>query len=57
MLRFGRVALVVVAITVMTMAIYWWVRLRRIPTLRFTFVLGKGATLDLDWLELRPRGE
>ena len=57
MLRFGRVALVVVAITMMTMAIYWWVRLRRIPTLRFTFVLGKGATLDLDWLELRPRGE
>ncbi len=52
--RFGRVALVVVAITLMTMAIYWWVRLRRIPTLRFTFVLGKGASLDLDWIDLRP---
>lgn len=57
MLRFGRVALVVVAITLMTMAIYWWVRLHRIPTLRFTFVLGKGATLDIDWLDLKPGGE
>jgi hypothetical protein len=55
-MRFGRVALVVVAITLMTIALYWWVSLRRIPTLRFTFVVGKGGTIDVDWIDLRRGG-
>jgi hypothetical protein len=53
-MRYRRLALIVVAISLMTLAVYWWVRVRRIPTLRFTFILGKGATLDIVWLDLKP---
>jgi hypothetical protein len=53
-MRFGRMALLAVGIALITVAIYWWVRLHRVPTLRFTFVVGKGASVDLDWIDLKP---
>jgi hypothetical protein len=55
-LRFGRAALIVIAITLIGFVAVWWFRIRRVPTLRFTLVLGKGAWIDVDWIDLRQGG-
>ena len=53
MLRFGRAAFIVVGLTVSLIALIWWVRFHRIPTLRISYTLGKGLDAQTDWLDLR----
>ena len=36
-----------------TLAIVWWTRNRRIPTLKFSYTPGKGESIELDWIQLR----
>ncbi len=52
-MRFGRIALLVVSMTVTMMALAWWVRFHRIPTVRISFTVGKGFAVDIDWIDLR----
>ena len=52
-MRLGRVMLLVVGITISTLFLIWWVRFHRVPTLRFTFTIGKGGSVDIDWIDLR----
>ena len=53
MLRFGRSAFIVVGLTVAFVALVWWVRFHRIPTVRVSYTLGRGLDAETDWLDLR----
>lgn len=52
-MRFGYVALVVVAITLATILLLLVARYRRIPTVRFGYTIGKGGHISLDWIRLK----
>jgi hypothetical protein len=45
--------LLIVGITLSTLCLIWWTRFHRLPTLRFTFVIGKGGSVDVDWIDLK----
>lgn len=53
-MRFGFIALMVVGVTVSLLALIWWVRFHRVPTIRISFTVGKGFAVDVDWIDLRP---
>ena len=31
----------------------WWIYDRRVPTVRVSYTLGKGRSVDIDWINLR----
>jgi len=53
-MRFGRVALAVVSLTLTLLMLIWWTRFHRLPTVRVSFTVGKGFAIDVDWIDLRP---
>ncbi len=54
MIRFVRVALAILGITVTLAVVIWWVRYHRLPTLRISYTVGRGFAVDLDWIDVRP---
>lgn len=52
-MKIGRYLTLIAGILLGTLAVVWWVRVRKLPTVRFSYTLGKGRDVDIDWIELR----
>lgn len=50
----GVVTAIVVAVLVAVWV--WWIRYRKLPTLRVTYTIGKGSEVGLDWIEFKRDG-
>jgi hypothetical protein len=47
-------AALVLGVVVGVLFMYWWVRIRRVPTVRVSYTLGKGRDVDIEWIDLNP---
>lgn len=45
--------MMILGATLGTLLVVWYVRVRKLPTVRVSYTLGKGQAVDLDWIELR----
>ncbi len=52
-MKFGRYLLVTLGAALGALLVVWWVYYRKVPTLRFSYTLGQGRDVDIEWIELR----
>lgn len=52
-----RFSLLILGVVVGVMLLRWYLNGQRLPTLRFSYTLGKGGGVDWDWIELRELRE
>jgi hypothetical protein len=50
-MKIGRL-MMIVGVALGAFVAFWLLSQRRIPTLRVSFVLGRGREISLDWIEL-----
>lgn len=51
-MKWGRYLLALLGLTLGALLAYWWMEIRLIPTLRLSHTVGKGNSVELDWIEV-----
>lgn len=52
-MKWGQWFLALLGLVLGALLVYWWMEIRLLPTLRVSHTIGKGNSVELDWIEVR----
>lgn len=52
-MKWWRLFAILLGAIVGALVVVWWIYDRRLPTMRYSYTVGKGSSVGLEWIELK----